>query len=63
VLQDLQGPKLRIGRLVGGGPVQLVEGQTFRITTREVVGTAALVSCTYTDLRRSATTWTAIRAG
>jgi pyruvate kinase len=50
ILQDLQGPKLRVGRLAGGGPVQLVEGQTLRITTRPVLGTAELVSCTYADL-------------
>jgi pyruvate kinase len=52
ILQDLQGPKLRVGRLVGGGPVQLIEGQTLRITTRAVLGTAELVSCTYADLPR-----------
>jgi pyruvate kinase len=52
VLQDLQGPKLRLGRLEGGGPVQLIEGQTLRITTRAVVGTAELISCTYADLPR-----------
>jgi pyruvate kinase len=40
VMQDLQGPKLRVGRLADGGPVQLIEGQTFRITAREVVGAA-----------------------
>jgi len=57
ILQDLQGPKLRVGRLAGGGPVQLVEGQTLRITTRTVLGTAELVSCTYADLSRD------VRAG
>jgi pyruvate kinase len=57
ILQDLQGPKLRVGRLAGGGPVQLVAGQTLRITTRPVLGTAQLVSCTYADLPRD------VRAG
>jgi pyruvate kinase len=52
VMQDLQGPKIRVGRLAGGGPVQLAEGRTFRITTREVIGTAELVSCTYAGLPR-----------
>jgi pyruvate kinase len=51
-MQDLQGPKLRIGRLAGGGPVQLVAGSSLRITTREVLGTADEVSCTYADLPR-----------
>jgi pyruvate kinase len=57
ILQDLQGPKLRVGRLAGGGPVQLVEGQILRITTRAVQGTAELVSCTYPNLPRD------VRAG
>jgi pyruvate kinase len=57
VMQDLQGPKIRVGRLVGGGAVRLVEGQAFRITTRAVEGTAELVSCTYAGLPRD------VRAG
>jgi pyruvate kinase len=57
ILQDLQGPKLRVGRLEGGGPVRLVEGRTLRITTQAVVGTADLISCTYPDLLRD------VRAG
>jgi pyruvate kinase len=52
VMQDLQGPKLRVGRLAGGGPVELVDGATLRITSREVIGTAELVSCSYADLAR-----------
>src|SRR5919202_6105527 len=40
VMQDLQGPKIRVGRLAGGGPVQLQEGQSLTITTADVVGTA-----------------------
>jgi pyruvate kinase len=52
ILQDLQGPKLRVGRLEGGGPVQLIEGQILRITTRAVLGTAEMISCTYADLPR-----------
>ena len=50
VLQDLQGPKIRIGALVDGGPVRLVDGARLTITTRPVVGTAALVSTTYQHL-------------
>ena len=35
ILQDLQGPKIRIGELEGGGPVQLVDGaQPRRSRTR-----------------------------
>src|SRR5579884_1271899 len=40
VLQDLQGPKIRIGRLAGSRPVTLVTGAEVEITTRPVVGTA-----------------------
>ena len=52
VMQDLQGPKIRVGSLVGGGPIQLVAGQTLDITTRDVVGTPACISCTYAGLPR-----------
>jgi pyruvate kinase len=50
VMQDLQGPKIRVGALVGGGPVMLAEGQHLVISTRELVGTAERVSCTYQHL-------------
>lgn len=50
ILQDLQGPKIRVGLLAGGGPVALTAGQTFTITTEEVLGTTERVSCTYTAL-------------
>src|SRR5918912_2296783 len=46
VLVDLQGPKIRLGRFTNG-PVQLANGATFTITTREVPGDADLVSTTY----------------
>lgn len=50
ILQDLQGPKIRTGRLVGGQPVTLVAGERFDITINVVDGTAARVSTTYTAL-------------
>lgn len=50
VLQDLQGPKIRVGSLVGGGPVQLVAGQPLAITMHDVVGTAERIGCTYGQL-------------
>ncbi len=50
VMQDLQGPKIRVGSLVGGGPVQLVAGQDLCITTRDIVGTAERIGCTYSHL-------------
>jgi pyruvate kinase len=33
ILQDLSGPKIRTGRLKGGGPVELVPGARIVITT------------------------------
>jgi pyruvate kinase len=50
VMQDLQGPKIRVGKLVGGGPVDLMTGRDFVITTREIVGTAERVGTTYRHL-------------
>jgi pyruvate kinase len=47
ILQDLQGPKIRTGDLIGGQPVQLHAGERFDITTHEIAGTAARVSTTY----------------
>jgi len=52
VMQDLQGPKVRVGRLAGGGPVQLVAGQVLTITARDVLGTASRLGCTYDGLTR-----------
>ncbi len=49
VLVDLQGPKIRLGRLASG-PVELVAGQEFTVTTRDVPGDAAVASTTYEGL-------------
>ncbi len=51
ILQDLQGPKIRTGRLADG-PVALQAGQSFTITTEEVIGDASRVSTTYETLPR-----------
>src|SRR3954453_16000865 len=53
VLVDLQGPKIRLGRFANG-PVQLVDGATFTITTRQVPGDVDVVSTTYTGLPHDA---------
>jgi pyruvate kinase len=52
IMQDLQGPKIRVGRLAGGGPVELVPGRPLAITTREVAGNAERIGCTYPALPR-----------
>jgi pyruvate kinase len=50
IMQDLQGPKIRVGSLENGGPVELVPGQRLAITTNAVVGNAQRISCTYAHL-------------
>ncbi len=50
LLQDLQGPKLRVGELVGGEPVRLVPGARLTIVTEPVEGTAERISTTYDRL-------------
>jgi pyruvate kinase len=52
VLADLQGPKIRTGKLVGGRPVELRAGQRFAITTDGRPGDARGVSTTYRRLPR-----------
>lgn len=49
ILQDLQGPKIRVGRFVEGA-VELVPGQKFIITSDPVEGDINRVSCTYRGL-------------
>ncbi|GGR24997.1 MULTISPECIES: pyruvate kinase [Agromyces] len=49
VLVDLQGPKIRLGKFEGG-PYELAEGDIFKITTEDVVGTKELVGTTFKGL-------------
>lgn len=51
ILLDLQGPKIRTGKLLEGKPVQLERNATVQITTRDVDGgTGGLISTTYKRL-------------
>jgi pyruvate kinase len=52
ILQDLQGPKIRTGRLDGHEPVLLKSGSTVTITPRDIPGSATLISTTFPDLAR-----------
>ena len=52
ILLDLQGPKIRIGKLEKGRPVSLKTGAAFCITTRPLSGSAQMVSTTYSGLTR-----------
>jgi len=52
ILADLQGPKIRTGALAGGGPVLLLAGHKFVITTARVLGDSTRVSTTFRPLPR-----------
>ncbi|PPF86311.1 pyruvate kinase [Subtercola sp. Z020] len=49
VLVDLQGPKIRLGKFEGG-PYYLEQGDIFKITTEDVVGTRELSGTTFKGL-------------
>ncbi len=49
ILQDLQGPKIRVGTFEEGS-IPLHKGDPFIITTRPVTGTREIVSTTYPNL-------------
>jgi len=51
ILQDLSGPKLRIGEMAG--EVTLVPGQPFTLTTRDIVGNERCASVPIEDLPAS----------
>jgi pyruvate kinase len=52
ILQDLQGPKIRTGRLQDGQAVMLEAGARLTITPRAVKGTAAVISTDFAGLAR-----------
>ncbi len=49
ILADLQGPKIRTGRMENGA-IQLIKGERLDITTDEVIGRAGLISTIYKPL-------------
>jgi pyruvate kinase len=52
ILQDLQGPKIRTGRLKKSAPVVLKAGSRVTITPRDIPGTTALISTTFQDMAK-----------
>lgn len=48
LLQDLQGPKIRVNEMEPG--IEIVAGETITITTKEVLGNKELVSTSYEGL-------------
>ncbi|MGI8933303.1 MAG: pyruvate kinase, partial [Phormidesmis sp.] len=49
ILQDLQGPKIRLGRFEAGS-IQLAKGDSFILTSRNIAGTQTESSVTYEPL-------------
>ncbi|WP_431277341.1 pyruvate kinase [Leifsonia poae] len=49
VLVDLQGPKIRLGKFEAG-PYDLAEGDIFKITTEDIIGTKEISSTTFKGL-------------
>jgi pyruvate kinase len=52
ILQDLQGPKIRTGRLKDGNAISLKTGSRLTITPQPVEGTASLISTDFPGLAR-----------
>jgi pyruvate kinase len=50
ILADLQGPKIRTGKLKDHQPVQLVAGERLTITPSDILGTASIVGTTFKTL-------------
>jgi len=50
ILGDLQGPKIRTGRLKNRIPVQLKAGQRLTITPRDILGSSTVLSTTFPTL-------------
>jgi pyruvate kinase len=49
ILQDLQGPKIRLGRFAEG-PITLAKGDSFTLTSRDVACTREIATVTYDRL-------------
>ncbi|MGF1537025.1 MAG: pyruvate kinase [Elainellaceae cyanobacterium] len=54
ILQDLQGPKIRLGRFKDG-PITVQEGDSFTLTSKEIPGTQTISSVTYDKLAKEVT--------
>jgi pyruvate kinase len=52
IMQDLQGPKIRTGRLERHEPVLIKTGSVVIITPRDIAGTPTRISTTFPDLAR-----------
>lgn len=50
IMGDLQGPKIRTGRLKNRIPVQLKAGQRLTITPRDILGSSSVIATTFPTL-------------
>jgi pyruvate kinase len=50
IIADLQGPKVRTGKLEGGKPIPISTGQELTLTPEEIMGTRVRVSIDYAAL-------------
>jgi pyruvate kinase len=50
IMMDLQGPKIRTGKLKDGEPILLAPGDSICITTRDVMGDTQTIGTTYKEL-------------
>ena len=55
ILQDLQGPKIRLGRF-SGGPITVAKGDPFTLTSRDVACTQEIATVTYDKLAEEVVT-------
>ena len=55
ILQDLQGPKIRTGRLKSHEPITLKTGSDLTITPRDVMGSPTCIATTFHGLAREVT--------
>lgn len=52
ILMDLQGPKIRVGNLENGGPIDLIEGKDLIITPECIIGNTSCISTNYSDIAK-----------
>lgn len=51
VMQDLKGPKIRVGTIEGEG-VRLLDGESFTLTSRDVIGGPGIAGVSYVGLAK-----------
>ncbi len=55
IMLDTKGPEIRLGDFANG-PVELIQGEIFTVTTRDILGDITIVSQTYEDLPQDVVT-------